>query len=81
MNIAGIDEAFCFPDYVYEHDGCSAVSKGMGMYILRSIGKHLNEYLRGNMQRDHCHTMTAYERHRSLGCAPPPIMKMLGYAP
>ena len=64
-----------------ERDVYSAVGKGMDMYTLRSIGKHLDAYLRSNMQRDHCHAMAAYERHRSLGCAPPQIMKKLGYAP
>ena len=81
MNMAGIDETFCFPDYVCERDVYSAVGRGMDMYTLRSIGEHLDKYLRGNMQRDHCHAMTAYERHRSLGCAPPLIMKKLGYTP
>jgi hypothetical protein len=63
MNMAGIDDTFCFPDYVCERDIYSAVGKGMDMYTLRSIGKHLDTYLRGNMHRDHCHAMTAYERH------------------
>ena len=70
-----------FPDYVCERDVYSAVGKSMDMYTLRSIGKHLNEYLHGNMQRDHCHAMTAHERHRSLGCAPPQITKKLEYTP